>query len=252
MKFPNGTPENLHQLTDAIEIFLVLRSFQEKRQALKLFHSGVELPFSTIVLASDQSQFEFVIDDLGSTNEQSFNFKDNGKYTLEGTLNGIHYQLIDCFCLGENHSGTGNSGQSFRFPKQIVHQQRRQIFRTAVPRSISGCVEINNQNSEKLINGRILDLSVSGMACEYYPNDNEPEKLESLEDLKDQNLLLVITIDNILQTKCYGTLKNFLPSPKQGIQRFGLAFLPLDTVTERKISKAVVEIQRATRKNQTR
>ena len=238
----------VHQLTDAVDIYRVLLAFQLARQTLKIYAANSALIYSTIVLHCDQDNNEFVIDQCVGGDDQLI-FKHNTKYNLEGILNGILYQFTGSYWLAYEENVTSNGSHRLQFPSLICHQQRRQSFRTIVPRSIHSRVCIKNRDSQHCITGRVLDLSVTGMACEFIEETKNDNHLESL---RDQTLDIELVIDKVLDIKCNGQLKDVLPTPKPDQHRFGVAFSPLDSSTERLISKAVVDLQRLTRKNQTR
>ncbi len=238
------------RLSDDIDIFLVLNSFQQHKQSLNLSSATSKQSFSTMILECDQNKTEFKIDKVASTDKNSFSPKHDTKYNLEGVLDGIYYQLKGCYWIGDDDSYS-SGGHRLQFPSEIYHQQRRQTFRTAVPRSINSCIEISDCNNQHRCNGRIMDISVTGLACEYTPEEDS-DAVATIEDLKQQKLLLTIRIDKIIDTKCLGKIKDLIPTKKLDHHRFGLEFESLDKTTERLISKAVVDLQRLTRKNQTR
>jgi len=235
----------VHELIDKADMLPILQKLTKARQHLRLTLPESTQDYSTIILDCDLLHRELVLDQA-IRDEGHLDWHQHQKITLDGTVAGVHYLLQNLSVLADSEG----IGQRVKFPKKIVYQQRRLAFRSAIPRAIRSHLKIQLDAKNYHIDGRILDLSATGLACEC---DDETElNKENLKELKNIPVSLSIELSDLLTVVCIGEIKEVLPSKAKHKIRLGLAFNEVGPSVQRKIDKAVADLQRITRKNETR
>lgn len=233
----DGEPDT-QVLRESADMIGLLQKFQRGRQALKLSLNDSTL-LTTTILDGDWSNFKLGIDQPITTSGEAY--KDTiERCDLEGVIQNTHYSMYQLHSV--ERSLTSDNKLWFSFPRQIVYQQRRQSFRTLVPRAIHSRLEI--EVDACTVTGRLLDLSAGGVAGEFDGSDFV-ERLESGTQVK-----LNLRIDTKVEVQCVATIQE-IRRHNQG-WRLGLAFKGISPQQQRSIDKAVVDLQRSTRLNQTR
>jgi len=239
-----GANETQHVLNDATDMFAVLQKFEHSRQNLCLTAKNNNQAFNTIILRCNWNDKEVILDSPISESGP-FQWQQHTTIDLSGTVAGIYYQFKHLPVLASE----GEIGQRLQFPRKIIYQQRRQTFRSAVPRALGSQIEINGKGNAFTLHGRILDLSVSGLACECDLPD--PHLLNTIKP-HQTDVTLSIDIHGALNAVCSATVREMKIKLTQRQLRIGLSFSDLCPTVQRTIDKAVADLQRLTRKNQTR
>jgi c-di-GMP-binding flagellar brake protein YcgR len=243
--------DSLHVIDDGADMIQLLQKFAQTKQHLRLRLPNREENYSTLIIDCDWQQRKLTLDQAISP-DGPVSLQNYFTVELDGTLAGVHYTLQGIPLLEGESDGESDSKKSWQtgFPLQISYRQRRQSFRTSIPRALSSNLEIKIDDSDLLFEGRLLDLSASGLACECLLPPEADDK--TIATLKLKKISLSIELDDLLTVVCDGQIKEILPSHQTEVLRFGIEFDNLSPSLQRLIDKAVVDVQRVTRKNQTR
>jgi hypothetical protein len=235
----------------------LLQKFAQTKQHLRLRVPNRDDDYTTVIIDCDWPSRILLLDHAispgGPVSLQNYEL-----VQLDGTLTGVHYTLHGIPLLDNpllDKDSNAQEGQLAGFPSLISYQQRRQSFRTTIPRSLSSNLEIKIEDSDSsweglVLEGRLLDLSASGLACECLIAAEAGEK--KFSQLKLKPISISIDLDELMTIACTGQIKEILPSSRDDVLRLGIEFSDLCPSLQRLVDKAVVDVQRLTRKNQTR
>ena len=130
-----------------------------------------------------------------------------------------------------------------RYPSEIRHLQRRDVFRVRVPIYDRRQARLRHRESKTDIESLIIDLSVKGFCLELSAADIEQHPLGSRFEYRD-----MILPDSQILLSGEVVLVNLRPTPKPGRVAAGFAIVNLNPQTERSLMRVALYYQREARK----
>lgn len=250
----NSADDLLTSFDDDADIFRLIRTMKKERSSLSVEFQGLEKCYASIVTACDPKQCTLTIDNLQPPDGNHL-LNQGHEFSIIGLCNGVPAILNGCRITTNNASaseGDDNNIAGFllNFPTTITYQQRRQFFRTQVPRILKARTSFSFSESKdrekETISGRLVDLSNTGFACEF--SIDEKSKLKKNTVMEN----FTIYIPELLDISCSIKIMNARKVSKNPIVRCGMAFDELSAQQEKFISKCVLRIQQKLRQTETR
>lgn len=232
------------EITDPREIYRVLRSLQITRSLVSLHLVNDNHTYSSLLIHTDFNSRQFVLDEVAS-DEANRRLQRGEEFSLTGFYEGI--QVIFRRNRVVSSSPTGfDRAYSVKFPQRILHKQRREAFRAPVTSSQTSSASVRNDNRGEVLQGRIVDLSTTGVGCEF-PHYIKPE-IEKEEFFQE----CTVTINDELHLKCMLKAKHPHYQKSTGHYLCGFKFSQLDRVQQKLVDRYVLNLQREARKNDLR
>lgn len=239
---------------DDADIYRLILTMQKERSSLSVEFKGLEKPYASIITACDPKQSTFTIDNLQPPDGNHL-LSQGAEPSIIGLCNGVPAILNGSRLTSLNDTATKDDGNFttgflLGFPDTISYQQRRQFFRTQVPRILdagtSFSLSEDNNEEKETISGRLVDLSNTGFACEF--------SIDKKSLLKKNTTIenFIIHIPELLDLSCTIKIMNARKVNKNPIIRCGMIFSDLSPQQEKLISKCVLRIQQKLRQTETR
>jgi len=252
-----NTDDLLTNFDDDADIFRLIRTMQKEHSSLSVEFQSLDKPYASIIIACDPKKRTFTIDNLHPADGNHL-LRQGRKFSIIGLCNGVPAVLNNSRITSDSgttseHDGNFSGGFRLKFPNTITYQQRRQFFRTQVPRILDARTSFSDSKQEEseenkqkeIISGRLIDLSNTGFACEF--SIDEKSKLKKHSLIKN----FIIHIPEWLEISCSIRIMNARKVNKNPIVRCGMAFTDLSAQQERVVSKCVLRIQQKLRQTET-
>lgn len=227
-------------LTDRNDIYRVLRSLQLTRSLLTLRFSGDHHAYSSLLIHTDLDNQQFVIDEVNppAGNEK---LKSGQEFTLIAFYEGVQVTCKNNRVMVSAYPEFKHA-YSIAFPHKINHKQRRDAYRTHLNSRQNSAITLNNER-EKSLAGKIIDLSTTGIGCQFQgfvrPEIQRGELFEHC----------AIRINSNFELHCSLIAKHPRYDRSQNVTLCGFEFVGLDKVQQRQLDRYTLQIQRENRKS---
>ncbi|GAB1266399.1 hypothetical protein NBRC116493_19970 [Aurantivibrio infirmus] len=231
------------------DIYRIVRAMQSEHSLLSVEFQRLEKLYTSIIVSCDPKRGVFHIDKLHPSDGNHLLFQ-NHEFSIIGLCNGVPAILSGCQIDTQTEAAipsilAGNKGIALHFPRTITYQQRRQSFRTLVPRILGAKISYTLPDSDAPISGRLLDLSNTGFGCEF--SIDKKATLKKGMTIKNCS----IEIPEMLNINCSIEIMNARKVNKNPLVRCGIIFTDLSDKNERLITKCVLQLQQKLRRTET-
>lgn len=237
--FPQFNPET-EQISDPdfrnqSKINTLFQLLHEENATLRLKFKGSTSSFNSCIINIDQKNGTFTLDELHPI---------NGHKMLLSTGNFIAHAIIKGVNISFHTSllKTERNGQFYSYicdiPPSISYIQRRREYRVRIHPEHSVDITTQYENSPKILQGYVHDVSLKGIAIDFPDNLNiKPKPGDQLTNCK-------LTIPKN-ETINFTLEARHIQSTPSGKLRIGGHFRDLDTRSEEIICRFVREMERA-------
>lgn len=233
-----------YRLTDPSEIARVLRSLQITRSLITIQFNQDQRIYSSLLIHTDMNRREFVIDEL-TPNDGNQRLISGEKFSLIAFYVGI--RVVFRSKLSQEKSPEGFSRAfAIRFPQAITHKQRRDAYRATVTRALSAKTLLKSEARPEPIEGRVIDLSTTGIGCEF-SHYIRPE-IKNGEHFG----LCEIAIDGDFLINCALIAKHPRYEKSSGLYYCGFEFVGLERSQQKQVNRYVLSLQIDARKIEAR
>lgn len=222
------------------EIYRTLKSLQLTRSQLTLKFSGEQQIYASLILDVSLEKKRFIIDELTAT-QANTQLQTGAPFTLIA-----NHQGVDVILKGEDTQPADprqfTNAFSVRFPNYIYHKQRRNAFRAGIRQSIESNISIRSEKWSEALQGRITDLSSTGIGCEFKGAVTPGIHLQEFFD----NCFL--TIDQAFNLHCGLVAKHPVYHRTQDRYSCGFQFYELSPRQQQSLDRYLLDLQRHARK----
>ncbi|TQV84124.1 hypothetical protein FKG94_05530 [Exilibacterium tricleocarpae] len=235
-----NTEDGGEQITNVQDIYRTLKSLQLARSQLTVKINGDRQSYASMVMHVDLQRRRFTIDELvaGDANRR---VAAGQPFTIIAFYEGVKVIL-------KGKSAGGGRGQTLldtiniNFPAYIYHKQRRQAFRAPLAADTPSGIRLLSGRRHTALHGRIIDLSTTGVGCEF----TKPARLDI--DKHEHFDRCTINIGDEFELHCHLIARS--PGYQRLLDRYtcGFAFTLLDRHQQKALDRYVLAIQRRARK----
>ncbi|ALP52626.1 hypothetical protein Tel_05400 [Candidatus Tenderia electrophaga] len=232
----------MEKLDDKIRISALLQKLLEQRVLLTVKLENHATPFSSAVIEVNRDGDFIILDELKPEAGNELISK-NPSLQLQGAVDGV--TLGFAAKVSEFGQEDGICFYKLPIPEQAEYHQRRQAVRVKVSAANPLAVTFTDNNGTHY-DGDIEDLSIGGLRARF--GDDLPHSLETGMEL---NCAFLIPPDNKEKLNSRFIVR-VVKHEKDG-QRpafLGGQFLGLEKQLERKLQRAIMTLQRASRQKQ--
>lgn len=231
-------------LTEPADIYRIIKSLQQARSFLSVKLGNSSDTFGSIILHTDFDKQVFVIDQLSPETGNPL-IQRKTKIAVSGLLDGVP-ALFGTTTYHTALQIDGSRVHSLHFPETITYNQRRQAFRISVPRSIDSSITLQAPSRGASLQGRVIDISASGIGCEF---------VYHLQDLEKGSVIshVHIVVGNVLDMTC-DLICQYPPHTDENSNyfRMGTEFCALNSSQEKAVARTVLMLQQNARKLETK
>ncbi len=219
---------------DRLEIVSILRKLQTRNDQLAVSWSGTG--FTLTVILATNPEFEELVFDCGRDPQANRAILAAGHVTFSATVDGVKVQFV-----AHHVDATvfeGHPALRIRLPELVLRVQRRESFR--VPASLTCQLAIDARGAVRILEMRIADLSLGGLALVSDRNYVRLEGGQRLENCRiDLGSLGALAVTLEVRNLAEIAARNGLSRMRVGCQ-----FANLSRSTETLISRYIAQKER--------
>jgi len=227
----------MEKLSDKIRIRAFFQRMLDKRALLTVFINDHEEPYSSAIIAIEDSRF--IIDELKPETGNKL-LKDNPAIELKAQLDGIS---IKCHAKIDKFGQDNNIAfYQLAVPDEIDYHQRRQAVRVRLSAAHPLPVTFKASNGE-IFDGVIDDISTGGIRSRF-----KKSLSKSLENGQHINCSFLLPPENKQTLNCDLIVRVIKHDKDQfGASFLGGEFINMPKPLERQLQRSIMSLQRASR-----
>lgn len=233
-----------HIISRPAEIASVLSSLQRQHLSVTVSFKGSEQKYLSLLLSVDRDEQAFYLDELNSASGHKRMLAQE-VFSVRGTDQGITVFFTQCKVV-KVLDEEGGAVYRVPFPKNLIHNQKRDAFRATVllgnnlPVSL---LSFTRQEPLQPLKARLMDISSTGCKLEFdniiEPAFNALEIFEQLTiNLKEFEKKLVLKVE----------ARHVVYDEKRNRTTCGFRFLDTDQSMQSEIDRFVIFLQREARR----
>lgn len=239
-----GDPEPMEKLYDKTRITVLLQKLLERRALLSIQLDNHPLPFSSAVIEVNRDGDFFVIDELKPETGDEL-LRQNPTVHIIGHLDGVVMRLASTV----REFGMDNNILFYKLPipEQADYHQRRQAVRVKLSAANPLAVTFTDKSGENY-KGEIENLSIGGLRARF--RRDLPYHLETGMKLSCSFLIPPDRTEKINSDFVIRAIKHEHDTYKSAFLGGQFLFLAVEKQMERKLQRAIMTLQRASRQKE--
>ncbi len=222
-----------------IEIIALLREMVAKRSLLTIhFNEGAEFIVTTVLAVNPE--FEEVVVDWGADRQADLHLLQAERLTAVTLVDHIKVQ----FSTGRPQETVFEGGPAFRMrlPSSVLRLQRRNFYRVKVPMGRPVICRVTHPaQPAKLLDLRVLDLSVGGLALLVNPAEFDREPGGHIEDCR----ISIPDHGHFHATLEVRNAELLAEGAKARLKRLGCQFVDLPPHVTGQIQRYILQVERS-------
>ncbi len=234
----------MEKLYDKARISVLLQKLLERRALLTIQLDNHPIPFSSAVIEVNREGDFFVIDELKPEIGDAL-LRQNPTFHIVGHLDGVFMRLASTV----HEFGMDNDIPFYKLPipKEVDYHQRRQAVRIKLSAANPLTVTFTDKSGKKY-KGEIENLSIGGLRARF--RQDLPYHLETGMKLSCSFLIPPDRTEKINSNFVIRSIKHENDTYKSAFLGGQFLFLAVEKQIERKLQRAIMTLQRASRQKE--